>query len=181
LQAAAKALATAPLELDALDVAWRGGRGGLIARLSGAEPSARAERAARLMRDGGLLGVDVVTDDAGLWARQRAGQRSKSAALVRVSARPSRLADVLRAAEHAGATVVGRAALGTSYVECEPDAVARLRAGLPPDAWAVLLDGPQESDPWAVSEGPALELMRRVKRRFDPARACNPGVFVGGI
>ncbi len=27
----------------------------------------------------------------------------------------------------------------------------------------------------------ALELMRRVKRQFDPAAVCNPGVFVGGI
>ena len=27
----------------------------------------------------------------------------------------------------------------------------------------------------------AVELMRRVKARFDPARVCNPGVFVGGI
>jgi len=29
--------------------------------------------------------------------------------------------------------------------------------------------------------GDALPLMRRVKARFDPAGACNPGVFVGGI
>ena len=28
---------------------------------------------------------------------------------------------------------------------------------------------------------PALELMRSVKRRFDPAGVCNPGLFVGGI
>jgi FAD/FMN-containing dehydrogenase len=28
---------------------------------------------------------------------------------------------------------------------------------------------------------PLLALMRNVKRRFDPASACNPGVFVGGI
>jgi len=36
-------------------------------------------------------------------------------------------------------------------------------------------------DPWGVQDGPALELMRRIKARFDPAGACNPGLFVGGI
>ena len=49
----------------------------------------------------------------------------------------------------------------------------------------VLLDVPEalraSFDPWSAAEGPALELMRRVKLRFDPAGACNPGVFVGGI
>ena len=34
----------APLELDALDIAWRGGRGGLLARTSGAEGARRARR-----------------------------------------------------------------------------------------------------------------------------------------
>ncbi len=92
IQSASTSLAAAPLELDALDVAWRGGRGGLLARASGAEPAARAERAAGLMRDAGLIDVEVVSDDAELWARQRAGQRSKTAALVRVAARPSALA-----------------------------------------------------------------------------------------
>ena len=36
-------------------------------------------------------------------------------------------------------------------------------------------------DPWAATEGPELELMRRLKRRFDPAGVCNPGIFVGRI
>ena len=26
-----------------------------------------------------------------------------------------------------------------------------------------------------------LDLMRRVKARFDPTGTCNPGVFAGGI
>jgi FAD/FMN-containing dehydrogenase len=32
-----------------------------------------------------------------------------------------------------------------------------------------------------MRNGAALELMRSVKRRFDSAGVCNPGVFVGGI
>jgi FAD/FMN-containing dehydrogenase len=45
----------------------------------------------------------------------------------------------------------------------------------------VVRDGPAELDRWGVADGPAIELMRRVKGRFDPAGVCNPGVFVGAI
>ncbi len=32
-----------------------------------------------------------------------------------------------------------------------------------------------------AGERAAVELMRSVKARFDPAATCNPGLFVGGI
>jgi glycolate oxidase FAD binding subunit len=32
---------------------------------------------------------------------------------------------------------------------------------------------------WGPVEG--MDLMRRLKERFDPNRTCNPGVFVGGL
>ena len=188
LSGAARALSAAPLELEALDVAWRGGRGGLLARLGGAEASRRADRVASLMASSGLQDVQVVSDDDGLWARQRAGQRSADGALVLVAARPSSLAQVLAAAEESGGTLVGRATLGTSYVALSPDEVGALRQRLPATAMSVMRDAPASlrgdvAGVWgaAASEGPALELMRRVKARFDPAGACNRGVFVGGI
>jgi glycolate oxidase FAD binding subunit len=185
LAGAARALAAAPLELDALDVAWRAGRGWVLARCCGADPLRRARRAARILDQAGLEEVDVTAEDDALWERQRSGQRSRDRALAMVCARPSTLAEVLRAAESLGGTVVGRAALGVSYVEVDPAAVTQLRAALPAGARAVLRDAPAEVrsnlDPWELGEGPALELMRRVKARFDPAGACNPGVFVGGI
>jgi glycolate oxidase FAD binding subunit len=181
LRAAAIKLAAAPLELDALDVSWRDGHGALLARVGGAEPGKRADRAAVLMSGGGLEQAEVVENDEGLWARQRAGQRSDTRAVVRVAARPSSLADLLGLAGACGASLVGRAALGTSYVESEPDEVPRIRRSLPDGATAVVLDGPQELERWGVHEGPAIELMRRVKQRFDPAGSCNPGVFVDGI
>jgi glycolate oxidase FAD binding subunit len=185
LAAAAIALASAPLELDALDVAWRSGRGGVLARVAGAEAPSRAQRVADLMRKSALDDVMVADDDDGLWSRQRAGQRSQNAALVRIAARPSELAAVLRCVQAAGGTLVGRAALGSSFVEVDPEAVTRLRGGLPAGAVSVILDAPESLratlSPWGVREVPALELMRRIKDRFDPARACNPGVFVGGI
>lgn len=185
LGAASRTLAGAPLELEALDVAWRAGRGGILARTGGAEAPRRASRVARLMREAGLEQVDVTLEDENLWARQRAGQRSRTRALVRLAARPSALPAVLRAAQACSGTLVGRAALGSSFIELDPDAVARLRELLPAGATSIVLDAPRDLrdalDPWGVSAGPALELMKRVKARFDPAGACNPGLFVGRI
>jgi len=72
-----------------------------------------------------------------------------------------------------------------SFIEVAADAVATLRVALPASARAVLLDGPAPlragGESWGAQAGPELELMRRVKDRFDPARTCNPGLFVGGI
>jgi glycolate oxidase FAD binding subunit len=48
-----------------------------------------------------------------------------------------------------------------------------------------VLDAPEEVrrelDPWDAGRSQPLGLMRRVKERFDPHGACNPGVYVGGI
>jgi glycolate oxidase FAD binding subunit len=185
LAAAATKLTMAPLELEALDVAWRADRGGVLARLAGAEAPRRIERVAAIMREAGLQHVSISNDDDDLWARQRAGQRSEQAALVRVAARPSALASVLRATGACSGALVGRAALGLSFIEVEPDAVGGLREQLGDAITAIVLDAPPAAraslDPWGAKPGPSIELMRRIKMRFDPAGACNPGVFVGGI
>jgi glycolate oxidase FAD binding subunit len=186
LAAAAAALAAAPLELRALDVAWRRGRGGLLAQTSGREARRRAGRAAAAMGTAGLADTEVTDRDGELWERQRAGQRSAHRALVRVSAPPSQLAAVLALADAAEATLVGRVAAGVSYLELDPARVAELRLGLPAHAHAELLDRPADAlaaggDPWGPTDEPALVLMRAVKAAFDPAGVCNPGVFVGGI
>jgi glycolate oxidase FAD binding subunit len=184
LTRAAVTLTGFPAEFEALDFAWRSGRGGILARCAGSEATRRAQRAARQLSELGLDQVDVVDPDGQLWERQRAGQRSADRALVRVSASPTALTDVLRAADTAGATVVGRAAVGSSYLEVDGDGVAPLRDALPAEAVAVVLDAPSgtpDLDRWGTVPEPALALMRRVKERFDPARTCNPGLFVGGI
>jgi glycolate oxidase FAD binding subunit len=183
---AAASLARAPLELEALDVAWSGARGGVLAQCAGAASERRAPGIAGLMRDAGLDRVEVVTEDAELWARQRAGQRSADGVLVRIAARPSVLAQVLEAVRAGEATAVGRAALGQTFVAVEPAALGTLLGRLPEGAVPVLLDRPDDrrgpDEVWgSPGNQPALELMQRVKQRFDPARACNPGVFVGGI
>ena len=48
-----------------------------------------------------------------------------------------------------------------------------------------MLDAPNDVrgklDVWGIDDSPAIDLMRRVKGRFDPAGACSPGILVGGI
>ncbi|HEY3241613.1 MAG TPA: FAD-binding protein, partial [Acidimicrobiia bacterium] len=186
----ASAVAHAPLEADCLDVDWEGGAGSVLVRLGGADPSARLADAAALLAGAGLA-VDTNEDDDAVWAAQRVGQRSQGGgAVVKVSALPSALPDVLAAAEALSGSVVGRAAMGLSWIRLPTEdqaelvaAVEDLRRRLAP-APVVVTDAPAEVrsmvDPWGGETGP-VALMRRVKERFDPAGVCAPGVFVGGI
>jgi glycolate oxidase FAD binding subunit len=149
---------------------------------------ARFAGATAVERAGLLDGAEVVEDDEPLWVAQREGQRSADGIVVRVSALPTELPAVLRAADNAGASVVARAGVGVSYLALPAtggaEAIGRLRAELSPAA-AVVLDAPAELrgaiDPWGVEGGGELALARRVKERFDPQRICNPGLFLGGI
>jgi hypothetical protein len=82
--------------------------------------------------------------------------------------------------------VVGRAALGLFFIELPPDALATVWAELPSQSHPVLLDAPLRARTservWGRAPDPRLlELMLDLKARFDPARVCNPGIFVGGI
>jgi glycolate oxidase FAD binding subunit len=205
---AAAALAHAPAQMDCFDAAWGQGQGELLARFGGAACEGRAASAVILMEGCGLGAGVVERDDADLWERQRTRQRSLSGprggppagspggplgsgAIVRVSGLPAELARVIRTAERAGGTLVGRAGLGLSWIELPSVAGAEELAGrienvrreLAP--WAcTVLDAPDEVrdrvDVWGADPS-ALALMRRLKERFDPAGVCNPGRFVGGI
>jgi FAD/FMN-containing dehydrogenase len=82
---------------------------------------------------------------------------------------------------------VARAGLGLVWItlpDASAEAVRELRARLAP-APCVVLDAPEalraEVDPWGEVGSGELELMRRVKARFDPHGACNAGLYVGGI
>src|SRR4051794_5791822 len=143
LAAAGSALAHRPLEAEALDVAWSDAGGAVLARFGGASRTERADVALRGLREAGLDG-ELVDDDGPLWAAQRAAQRSAAGAVVRVSTTQQGVAAALVAARDAGATAVGRAALGLVWItlpDPTPAAVTALRARLHPAA-CVVLDGP---------------------------------------
>jgi glycolate oxidase FAD binding subunit len=186
LAAVAASLAHQPLEAEALDVAWAGEEGAVLARFGGASASERASETAAALADS-ALDAEVVDDDAALWERQRAAQRSPGGVVLRVSTTQRGVAAALVAARDISARVVGRAALGIVWItlpEASAQAVAALRAALAP-ARCVVLDAPpavrEALDPWGEEDRARVALMRRVKERFDPRGVCNPGLMVGGI
>ena len=187
LARAARTLAHAPLELEALDVSWADGRGAVAARFAGATARERAARSGRLLRPESV-GLDLVEDEASEWERQRSAQRSPAGVVVRVAGLPAQLERVLSTAAGLGASAVGRAALGLSWIRLPAAAaadaaagVAALRRELAPMP-CVVLDAPpdvrERVDVWDVRDAPLLALTRRVKERFDPADVCNRGAYL---
>ena len=188
LGAAASAVAHSPFGPECLDVSWDGGHGEVMARFVGAAPEAGAREVVKLMEGAGL-DARLAADDDDRWDRQRARQRSADGAVIRVSGLASELPKVLRSAREVGASVVGRAGLGLSWVTLGdgdvPELVSNieeLRRRLHPFP-CVVLDAPAEVrekvEVWG--DDAAVPLMRRVKARFDGPGVCNPGIFVGGI
>jgi hypothetical protein len=93
----------------------------------------------------------------------------------------------MAATREVSGTLVARAGLGLAWIRLDPavapPAIEDLRRRLAP-APCVLLDAPADVraavDPWGGESGP-VDLMAKVKARFDPAGICAPGLFVGGI
>jgi glycolate oxidase FAD binding subunit len=189
LEGASSALAHLPLEAMSLDVAWGDDGGRVMARFGGAAPESRAKEAAGLLEEFGE--ARVIEDDADLWEGLRSKQRTAQGVIVRVAGLPSELARISRAVDRAGGSVVGRGALGVLWAELRghdtQELVGRieeLRNDLDPFS-CVVLDarrGVREKiDVWGGNRDSSVELMRRIKARFDPQGLCNPGVFVAGI
>ena len=186
LAAAAMKLAALPLEADSLDAAWQQGSGRLLARFGGASAGDQAEVAAEGMKEAGLDGVETTEDDGELWAALRNAQRGT--AVLKVSGRVTDLATAIRVTERAGGSLVSRAAHGLSWIALDAGDLARratdVRNDLQPRP-VVLLDGPAglrgDFDPWGPVDAGALQVMRRIKERFDTHRIFRPGAYLGGI
>jgi glycolate oxidase FAD binding subunit len=186
------------------------GAGAVLVRFGSADPGPRAEEAAALLSKIEGLEVDIETDDAACWEAQRRAQRGDvvvkvsavSSALLAAMAATQALGGTLVARAGLGlawiqlpTVALDRDMYGQARQSAprtpEPAidaggvvaAIEDLRARLAP-APCVVLDAPAEVraalDPWGGETGP-VELMRKVKERFDPAGVCAPGLFVGGI
>jgi glycolate oxidase FAD binding subunit len=180
LQRAVTALSRLPLEADCLDVAWENGSGRVLVRYGGNTAAERARETAARME---LEAVESTEDDGELWAAQRARQRRTDGAVLKVSGRPTDLANVIRAA--GSASVASRGALGLSWLAFAPgddlaERVETARQALAPRACTVLDGGGRVPEIWPDA-GSGQVVMDRLKSRFDPARIFRPGAFVGGI
>ncbi|MGH9292221.1 MAG: FAD-binding oxidoreductase [Acidimicrobiales bacterium] len=191
-------LLPAAVELDWPELGRGGATGTLRVLLEGAAGSVDGRGAALvtlLGADARVLAQPVLSAAPGVRPWQPGGISLK------VATERSGLAPMLGAIGEAAAAVIapgergahlsGQAGSGVLYVGLPPlggaaaaETVRRLRAeaaqhggtvvvlGAPPELKAVL-------DVWGPVKG--LELMRRVKERFDPDRRMSPGRFVGGI
>ena len=186
----ARTASHAQFEPIALDYDWRGHQGWVYVRFGGVDAESQAQAARDLLAEAGA-DANLTRNDDELWREQAARQRSDDGTVIRVSHTQSQLEQLLGMTSLEGASAVGRVALGVSWVTLrgkEPGDVATsvhdMRSRLSPAA-CVILDAPAEVrslvDPWGVSEGPELTLMRRTKDRFDPRGVCNRGIYVGGI
>ena len=163
-------------------VGTAGGPGRLVVVFESIAQSVTAQADAARDLLGGGTASDEVPDDFG------ARPGGPDDVVLRIAHVPTGLGTAL-AALPAGTRVVSSAATGVTYAALDADlaatALPRLREALGPvDGTAVVLrapDGARDAlDHWGPV-GDALELMRRVKDRFDPERRMSPGRFVGGL
>ncbi|MBF9128081.1 FAD-binding protein, partial [Plantactinospora sp. S1510] len=184
----------AQLMPSALEVAAPSGDGyELVVLLEGtpAGVAGRAEATRRLLGDGAVL-----TEHAPSWWATypwRVGDTGAKLTCV-LSGVPDLLAAARSAGERHEAPIDVRGSAGTGVLYAgvpaatHPDRVARIVEELRGAAHeagghAVVLTAPapvrERVDLWGPVEG--LDLMRRVKARFDPDARLAPGRFVGGI
>jgi glycolate oxidase FAD binding subunit len=153
--------------------------GALVARLAGNSESVRAQRTVFAA----LGSVMELPDD--VWERLR-GCEPAGAAVVRISARRSRVSELWRLARDASADWSGAFAhstVGRGVVRCilpEPDA-ARTRAflaALRPGGGTIIAERlPAACWRDAVPAAANDPLSRRARDGFDPKRILNPGIL----
>ncbi len=161
--------------------ATTGGSGVLVVVFEAIPESVRAQADAAVALLGGGRQVDDLPDRFG----ERPG--SDGDLVLRLAFAPAALPAVLDALPH-GTAVAASACTGVAYAALPAEhacLLPALRTAVAPyDGTAVVLSAPpalrDRLDHWGPV-GDALDLMRRVKDRFDPNGSLAPGRFVGGI
>lgn len=160
-----------------VDLHWP--EGVVVVRFDSSERGARVQ-AERVVRDCG--GRILTDDDATALAASLAGAPWTGSGLVgAVATLPSRSAELLSSLSATCSEVAWRPLLGTGEMRFAPDTLETVRTAvrntggrLAVRRGGIVLSG--DSD-----DKVAVDLMRSVKRRLDPARTLSPGRQVGGI
>jgi len=179
----ALALARSTLTPTAVELLGSAGGGGRLVVLFEAIAESVAAQAKTATE---LLGGGTITEQLPAGFGQRPG--APTDLLLRLAFAPAALPAVL-AALPAGTTITCSACSGIAYAALPAaegvSALGRLRSEIAGhDGTAVVLGVPDEFraglDHWGPI-GNSMELMRKVKHRFDPERRLSPGRFVGGM
>ena len=178
LRLAGSTLTPSAVELFAI----AGGAGQLVVLFESIAESVAAQAASAVR----LLGGGTESGELPAAFGRRPGEPDE--VVLRLAYLPTALTEVL-AALPAGASLAASACTGVAYAAVPAAgaaaSLADLRAALVAyDGTAVVLRAPegvaQTLDHWGPV-GDSVELMRRVKDRFDPEHRLSPGRFVGGI
>ena len=185
-------ITAAPLSLEAMQLRNEDADFALDIQLA-SEPDALRNQEQQLR---GLADDCALTpSDANIWFARERLFAEPDATVLKVSSLPSKLSAIVGAAailntqpntrahciaEPTGIATVAFSATPENLATLTNDLRSRLRAH---GGSAVLLRRgllPHSVDSWG-DPPPAIELMRAIKKEFDPARILNPGRFVGGI
>jgi glycolate oxidase FAD binding subunit len=201
--AAVQRLLHSTLVPSAIELAWHGGSGLLTVVIEGIPPGVEAQAAAAAELLGEVGGVEVLGPggtEAAL-AQLGAPPWEKAEVGIKVAVPPAELPGALTdlwsgwlghgpVTAHAATGIIRVGLRGpglgrAEQVEAFAGEVTRTRERLAArQGTLVVVEAPpalkRAVDVWGPP-GDAIELMRRVKRQFDPDRRLSPGRFVGGI
>ena len=192
-----------PSAIELTELTWYDRSGLLTVVFEGIQPGveAQAAAAARLLGEVGEAEVLGPGGTEAALSRLGAPPWEKAEVGIKVAVPPAELPGALtdlwsgwlghgRIAAHAGTGVLevglgGPDLASAEQVEAFAGVVAKARAALAVrQGTLVVAEAPpalkRVVDVWGPP-GDAVELMRRVKRQFDPDRQLSPGRFVGGI
>jgi glycolate oxidase FAD binding subunit len=167
---------------------WFGAEGPLPDRLAaGARALAGPARPASVLLGPGTVAVELIGPDEdvrppeGMAPLPAPPPEPDGRGLLEAGVPPPRLGALAARLEEAGLGYEARMGVGTCLVAvASADDVARVRAwALELGGHAQVVDGPDDlrADPWGPPP-PGVELMRRLRRAFDPAGVLNRGMLL---